>query len=485
MDERSSACAASEGLPNSHHSGDTRNAVVHSNYGAADAAASSPPPPPLSPAQSPPALSTNEMKLYRSQGTEDPEHEFDKYPVGNNLPGSLDQPLHQRSWFDKFKDMLFWSSPTASLLPVIDNTVREGEPLLSDTTVRHAPRRIILYRFLAACICMALTIAPWVVLAFIIQDDIQDNNENPYFVTWFVRSMLSWMTIVWAIWYFIRGKKMLRLKHQFTWKRYLLSAFLMSFIMFFSALMWYASLSGISVSGSTAVSACTPVFVYIFAVPILKERIVATKLLATVLCVAGALIVALTAVSTNGSGSSGEYVQDTPLGYIEVFINTILWSLFLVLYQRFGVDHIFETEPTIERMIFYPFLFVGVCGLIMFGLMWVGIPILYLIKGSDTFAWPSWNTVRDLIGSAILSVFGEITTLVGIACSSALFISIGSILALPISSISEVYAYHYHFPAWSYIGIVLVVVGTGILYLDQIKVIWLFYKNRAYQPVCN
>ncbi|KAH3768033.1 hypothetical protein Pelo_124 [Pelomyxa schiedti] len=220
------------------------------------------------------------------------------------------------------------------------------------------------------------------------------------------------------------------------------------------------------------------------AVPILKERIIATKLIATLLCVVGVIIVALTAVKAEDQ-SSENYTQDTPRGYIEMLLNTILWSLFLVLYQRYCVDHSFETEPTIERMVFYPFLFVGLSGLFMLSLMWVGLPILYFTKWSGDITWPTWDTIGDLLGNAIISSFGEITTVIGVACSSALFISIGTLFALPISSISEAYAYHYHFPAWSYIGTILVILGTIVLYADQIKVIWLFYKNKTYQPVCN
>lgn len=78
----------------------------------------------------------------------------------------------------------------------------------------------------------------------------------------------------------------------FTWGVYMKHSCVLGLTIFASTYTWYLSLPTTSLAGNSAVYQSAPVFVFLFSVPILGERVTALKVFAVFMCIGGSAAVA-------------------------------------------------------------------------------------------------------------------------------------------------------------------------------------------------
>lgn len=94
---------------------------------------------------------------------------------------------------------------------------------------------------------------------------------------------------------------------------------------------WYLSIPHTSVTANTAIYDSSFVFVFIFSIFLLKEKISLLKILSVIVSFSGLMLIAYT-----GSKSEENGVDQTPLGYILVVFSTILYAAYEVIYKKWG-----------------------------------------------------------------------------------------------------------------------------------------------------
>jgi multidrug transporter EmrE-like cation transporter len=104
---------------------------------------------------------------------------------------------------------------------------------------------------------------------------------------------------------------------------------------------WYLSLSRTFVSVNTAIYNSSCVFVFVFSVAVLKEKVSVLKIVAVVCCLGGVTMLCVDGI-TNSSGHDN---KGDVWGYALVIASTILYSLYEVLFKRWGSYK--EAEPTL------------------------------------------------------------------------------------------------------------------------------------------
>ena len=143
----------------------------------------------------------------------------------------------------------------------------------------------------------------------------------------------------------IRGRKLKRLKQEakatnslvsvdqipapllgISWKRALIAAALFSFIATASGYTWYKSLTETIISLNNAIYQSGPLFVFIFSVFLLGEKVTMQKCLAVVVCTTGVILITF----SKGNDHSSNHKEETAMGYILVVISTALYAIFEV-----------------------------------------------------------------------------------------------------------------------------------------------------------
>ncbi|KAH3756608.1 hypothetical protein Pelo_11549 [Pelomyxa schiedti] len=372
-----------------------------------------------------------------------------------------------------------WTTPPPLILTQVVGKGRlsgdTDSPLLSEPDLRTPPRKAMVMRFVGACLCLVLTTVPWITAPEVAQYNITEKDLTPILMTYVAR---SWMIVglpIWFIWWLIRGRKFPTYSQQFGFKRYTIFSAISFPVIFFTGYFWYKSLSVIDSSGITAMSSCAVVIVYILSILLLDELIVLLKLGATLLNIAGVMTIAFT-VYLVGENTS------TVGGYILCLMNTLLWGSWLVLYEKYGVDHSLEMDSTFERSLFYPFLVMGLIGGMTLVTMWSVVKI-WDLTGWEELVVPTWSQLVPFLESSAIAFSFQMLVLLGVSMSSALFISIGSLVCMPIAllvdyTISE----DQLFPYWAYFGIGLLAVGTVALIVDQLYAVRTYYKATAPHP---
>lgn len=238
------------------------------------------------------------------------------------------------------------------------------------------------------------------------------------------------------------------------------------------------------------------------------------KLFAVAVSVVGLVLVAIAPERTDNKGHS-----PTPVGYIWVIGSTILYGLYEVLYKRYmeneGVEeeHLegsFATEstgtlPTIDRDMTDPgsigtedslnhtgsttevlldddglmengrsnapkeptgillqleasMLMLSTIGFFTLTLMWPIFPLFNATK-VEIWEWPSASKLEELTANAIMDGTYNLLLLYGIMLSSPLFMSVGTMLVVPVSIFVDHFVHGTKLSPEAILGVCFIVLG--------------------------
>uniref|UniRef100_A0A6B2LE08 EamA domain-containing protein n=1 Tax=Arcella intermedia TaxID=1963864 RepID=A0A6B2LE08_9EUKA len=182
----------------------------------------------------------------------------------------------------------------------------------------------------------------------------------------------------------------------------------------------------------------------------MKERASLGKMFSVLCCVLGVCGVVF---SSEGDQENGKVV--TVQGYLFVIGSTIVYSIAETLYGKV-VKGDRATSEKIDAS--YSLLFLGFIGLWTFVIFWPGMPLLHHLR-VETFELP-WGSA--LWGQVILLVLDTVFNgafYVGIYFSSPLFMSVGSILTVPCSVVTDKLVNDYHLSPMGFVGVFGIVLG--------------------------
>ena len=249
----------------------------------------------------------------------------------------------------------------------------------------------------------------------------------------------------------------------FNWCYFFGASIILAMLSFLSGWLWYISLPMTSVSGNSAIyqSMCT--MVYVFSIVCLKERVTFLKTSAVCISVVGVLLVSFFGSHNESSpepdalpislrmlmGASVDTIaSEEPhnsnpsfLGYLMCTVSMILYSLYEVLYKKWG-SHSADPVPLMNAVRFLGL--VGISSLVFCS------PFLLLldITGTEKFEAPSGEEWRLLAIVGFLDTVFNLLLLFAIMLSSPLFTSVGCLLVLPASVLWDFWAHDYELPFW-------------------------------------
>jgi len=382
-----------------------------------------------------------------------------------------------------------------------------------------------IWHTVAAWICLIGLVFFWVSQGEIIQSvqsSGKDKYEKPLFISWTVQLLglpLLPAAIAWKWWYAQSYPGPL------VPRRLIIMALYLLLPIFFCSYFWALSLSRTTVSANVIVYNSQCVFVFVLGVFFLHSPASALHVLSVVLCMGGVCVVSL--FSQSGSHHSKSESSNSLLGFVFVILSTLLYSIYQVAFQAFcqpaalagaapsaiiskrtdyaplldntaaddhsgdnhsdiltrhhdsvssipGVGHSVpvghadsKDHPPGELSIIDTMLFLGLIAVTQVFALW---PLLGLwhVTDLERFRLPPDAAMSMLWINSGMSTAFNIFLALGILWSSSLFISVGSLLTVPVSVVADKILHDYSLPAECYAGMVMIVVGfLGLLYADN------------------
>eukprot|EP01095_Lingulamoeba_sp_RSL-Kostka_P014490 TRINITY_DN6328_c0_g1_i2.p1 TRINITY_DN6328_c0_g1~~TRINITY_DN6328_c0_g1_i2.p1 ORF type:complete len:346 (+),score=88.21 TRINITY_DN6328_c0_g1_i2:474-1511(+) len=293
----------------------------------------------------------------------------------------------------------------------------------------------------------------------------------------------------------------------------MLKAALIIFVLYFiCGYLWYISIAYTSISANTAIYNSCFLFVAMFEMVLLKEKMSIVKAITLLISLGGVLIVAFSA-----SGSDEEDVDVTWYGYVFVILSTILNAFYEVFFKvvcnkidgkkddtNDDVDNVDDVDDdneldgiltsvkpftdgddgdeyilgnnddmieTDDSDIASSFLFLGSIGLFTGLIIWPGLFVVDYL-GFEEFEWPTSTIWSILLLNIFWDCLQSIAILIGILFTNPLFIAIGCLTTIPASMIADLIIHNYTLPFLSFVGIFLIILGFILL-----NILYVFKDN--------
>lgn len=235
-------------------------------------------------------------------------------------------------------------------------------------------------------------------------------------------------------------------------------AIMISIVFNLGAYLWYVAVSLIPMGELTAIYNCSCCFAYLLSLILLKEKVIARKCLAVVMCIFGISIISLQGSESVGKGSGS--------GYAIALCSSILVGLYEVLYKMYAVP---KSKPSTTLSLHFTSL-VGMATLI-FGFL--PIPLLHYSK-VETFRLPNWIElcfllVISLLGVGFNAVFMLLIAFAGFVHpkNSPVFAAFGILMTIPATAAVDYLFVNRSGLGWDFIcGCAAIFVGFFFLNSD-------------------
>lgn len=262
------------------------------------------------------------------------------------------------------------------------------------------------------------------------------------------------------------------LPQPFTWKDWILRVAFLSTVSFLFEWTWYLSLRRTSASINVTIYDTSSAFVYILSLIMLNEVFSFTKAFAVLLCVIGAIIVAILGDGTPSkhysvSSSYSSFVTESEtvgdwLGYLELMISVFLYSLYTVLYSKICID---PTQPNSIANSFKTSWLIGICTLLI---DWVFVLFSYY-TGLDEYVKDDFTTeaVSGLVVICLINGLYCASCLTAITLSGPIWVSIALLLSVPVSIVGDAVLSGFRLSFLGYVGVIFICIGFVIIDFSQ------------------
>lgn len=202
---------------------------------------------------------------------------------------------------------------------------------------------------------------------------------------------------------------------------------------------WYVAVDLTTASDLTAIYNCSAFFAYAFAVPLLREKLSWSKMIAVGIAILGVLTVAYGDQggsakhgSKSGGGAGGPHAPDNSeadnrlLGNIVIGIGSVLYGFYEVLYKKVACPPD-GTSP--GRGVIFANLFGTMIGVFTLTVLWIPLPILHFM-GWETFELPRGEAAWMLLISVFANATFSGSFLVLISLTSPVLSSVAALLTI-------------------------------------------------------
>jgi len=238
-----------------------------------------------------------------------------------------------------------------------------------------------------------------------------------------------------------------------TLRSLVMSAIMLSALNSLQNYLWLISLFYTIVAVNTTIYQSQCVFVLLLSVCILGHKPTAFHVLSVIVSVIGVVLISCFGAESEDNPS----VDPSSFGVALCLIAAVVVALMQVMMHRVEQRH-FDQGDVVQKlkdMLFFQFLM----GVAVLTLWWPGFIVLD-VSGIEPFVLPQGDEQwMKLIGLCALSLVFLMAYLVGITFSGALFISVGTLMVVPVSYVVDVWLYDLELSAVTIAGTVCVVIG--------------------------
>jgi len=349
----------------------------------------------------------------------------------------------------------------------------------------------MLWKRFGGLLSIAMLIFSWVAQAEVAQYLQTTMGYNkPYFITWIDHSMSILMLPAQLCWHWIRQKHFNR-AHQvylletidqslrpgwFAEIKHLYGLDFMQMIFWSSILStfyilgdwtWFLGLPHVSVATGTCVFNSSCVFVYIFSVFLLGDKIKSSKILAVILSCSGVVLMTQDPASGDTNTSNQNSGLESVVGSILVLGAAIFYALYEVIFKKWldGRDSV-ALVNTIS----------GLLGLTNVMIFWIPLIILNYLPPTWTWAYeafelPNRSQFSFLLGNAILAFSFNIFLMLSVSLASPLAVSLGCMLTIPVSGVADAIIHGDTFSTTAITGSLLIFAGFVLLTFADMEVV--------------
>ncbi|KAJ1975873.1 hypothetical protein H4R34_004178 [Dimargaris verticillata] len=256
--------------------------------------------------------------------------------------------------------------------------------------------------------------------------------------------------------------------HMFKWCTWF--ALLLNFGSYF----WYVAVSFTTMSKASAIYDTSCFFAYLFSILMLKDRIMASKVMAVAISIAGVMLMIMVnrrdpepltpttpqrpdiAKPLRLDAGQREFVGDM----ISVLCACLI-GLYQVVYKKYGTLHDYHSLLFVDMML----ALIGISTVVVF---WLPLPILHWIH-YEAFAWPSPSVLGFVLLNALFGVIYNGAFMVVLVLTSPLFASVGIMLTIPVIAAIDMVVGH-QILAWNVmVGGASILLGFAVLTYVQVK----------------
>ena len=241
--------------------------------------------------------------------------------------------------------------------------------------------------------------------------------------------------------------------HQSSLRALVQSAIIVSGFNSLSSYLWFISLYYTIAAVNNTIYQSQCVFVLLFSICILGHKPTAFNILSVIVSAFGVAMISFFGTESEDNPS----VEPNTFGIVMVLCAALSVALMQVMMHRVEQTH-FDQEDSFQKlkdMLFFQFLM----GAAVLTLSWPCFVVLDRI-GIEPFMFPvGGEQWIKLFAFSALCVSFVLGWLVGITYSGAMFMSIGTMLVVPVSFVVDVWFYDLEISAVTIVGTVCVVVG--------------------------
>ncbi|CAA9961482.1 RhaT Permease drug-metabolite transporter superfamily [Pyrenophora teres f. maculata] len=208
---------------------------------------------------------------------------------------------------------------------------------------------------------------------------------------------------------------------------------------------WYVAVNQTTASDLTAIYNCSAFFAYAFSIPILREKVRTSKIVAVAIAIAGVFVVAYgdTSPAKHGSKSGGgaggdkappsREAENRAFGNLVIGVGSVLYGLYEVLYKRFACP---PEGAAPNKGVIFANLFGSLIGGFTLCVLWIPIPFLHWM-GWEIFELPkgeqAWMMAISVLANATFS--GAFLALISL--TSPVLSSVAALLTIFIVAIVD------------------------------------------------
>jgi drug/metabolite transporter (DMT)-like permease len=235
-----------------------------------------------------------------------------------------------------------------------------------------------------------------------------------------------------------------------TFKFILRTSLTLSILLTLPSYIWYLSVNLTTMSNLTAIYNTGCFFAYLFSILMLHDRIIAAKVGAVMLCLAGVLAMACWPTDNNTAiPRTSDWI-----GIVVATVGASLYGFYEVFYKKYASP----SQPTI----LFANGITGIIGIVTLSLLWIPFPFLHYF-GLEIFELPDLTTFGYILAIASMSVAYNATFMAVIALVNPVFAAVGVMLTIPAVAITDVLVTGTMVPTSTIVGSLFILVGFIIL----------------------